>query len=98
MQDTLFQKQSPFLDDMNNLIHLAKQMGLIHRSYYNHLPNATKCNTIGDVYKSHAEKNHTVIVEANDIYGMLALLGLGAGGALITFIAETVLLVSGNHN
>ena len=83
---------------MNSFIHLAKQMGLIQMSYYNHLPNATKCNTIGNVYKSHTEKNHTVTVEVNDIYGMLVLLGLGVGGALITFIAEIVMLVSGKDN
>ena len=98
MQYRVFQKQSPFLEDMNSFIHLAKQMGLIQMGYYNHLPNATKCITIGDVHKSHTEKNNTVTVEVNDIYGMLVLLGLGVGGALITFIAEIALLVSWKHN
>ena len=73
---------------MNSFIHLAKQMGLIDRSYYNHLPNATKCKTVNDVYESHKEENHIVTMEVNDIYGMLVLLGLGVGGALLTFIAE----------
>ena len=98
MQCVVFQKQSPHLDEMNSLIDMAKQMGLIHMSYYNLLPNATKCNTIGDVYKSHAEQNQTVIVKVNDIYGMLVLLGLGVGGALLVFIAEIVLLVSVSHD
>ena len=93
MQYIVFQKQSPFLDDMNSFIHLAKQMGLIDMSYYNNLPNATKCRTINDVHKSHIEQNHTVTVEVNDIYGMLILLGLGVGGSLITFIAEVITLV-----
>ena len=98
MQHAMFQKRSPFLEDMDNLIHLAKQIGLIHRSYYNHLPNATECKTITDVYKSQTEKNHIVIVEVNDIYGMLVLLGLGVGGALLTFIAEMFLMVRRNIN
>ena len=81
---------------MNSFIHLAKHMGLINRSYYHHLPNATKCKTINDVYKSHTEKNHIVIVEVNDIYGMLVLLGLGVGGAMVIFITEMIMLVREN--
>ena len=94
----MFQKQSPILDDMNSLIHLARQMGLIDMSYYNNMPNATKCKTISDVYESHRETDRTVTVELNDILGMLVLLGLGVGGALITFIAETIFVVRGNRN
>ena len=92
-----FQKQSPFLEDMNSFIHLAKETGLIHKNYNNHLPNATKCKTVHDAYKSHREKNHLVKVEGNDIYGMLVLLALGSHGALITFISETIVLVRRNH-
>ena len=95
---SVFQIQSPFLEDINSFIHLAKQMGLIHKSYYNHLPNATECKTITDVYKSQTEKNHKVTVEVNDIFGMLVLLGLGVGGALLTFIAEMFLMVRRNIN
>ena len=84
----MFQKQSPFLDEVNNFIDLAKGMGLIHMSFYNHLPNATKCNTISDVFRSYAERNHKVIVEINDIYGIMILLGIGVAGAVIIFSAE----------
>ena len=66
-------------------------MGLIHKSYYSYLPNATKCNTIGDVFRSH--KTEKVIVQVNDIYGILVLLGLGLGMALLIFPAEIILLV-----
>ena len=86
------QKETPFLEDFNSLIHLGKEMGLIDKSYYNHLPNATKCKTISDVYNSHAERNHEVVVELNDIYGMMGLLGLGVGWSLATFIAEAALI------
>ena len=92
----MLQKQSPFLDDMNKLIQLAKQIGLIHRSYYNHLPNATKCKTMRDVYASHAEQTNTVIVDVNDIYGMLALIAIGVCMALIAFMTEQIILVSYN--
>ena len=78
---------------MNYFIDLAKQMGLIHNIFYNYFPNATKCGTVNDIYESHIEKSHTVTVKLKDIYGMLVLLGLGAGLALITFTAETVLMV-----
>ena len=93
MQCEEFQKQSPYLDDMNHFINLAEQMGLIKMSYLKHLPNSTECNTIADVYKTHNQKNRTVTVELNDIYGMLILLGLGVGVALITLTAQIILLV-----
>ena len=76
---------------MNSFIHLAQQMGLIDMSYFKNMPNGTKCKTIHDVHKSQMEKHHKVTVELNDIYGMLVLLGLGVGGAIITFIAEILL-------
>ena len=68
-------------------------MGVIIKSFFEQLPNATYCNSIGDVYESHGEKNRTVVVELNDTYGMLVLLGLGVEVALMTFIAERILLV-----
>ena len=86
----MFQKQSPYLDDINSFIDIAKQMGLVLQTYYNNLPNATKCNSISEVFESHEEKNLNVRVELNAIYGMLAILGIGSGVALITFIAEIV--------
>ena len=90
---------------MNTLIHQLEQMGLAHDERLKQgksillkdiIPNATKCNSIDDVYKSHARKKGTVVMKVNDIYGLLALLGLGMGLALITLIAEMVLLVSKN--
>ena len=81
------------MDEINNFIDLAKQMGLIQKSFFKYLPNGTICSTVNDVYESHMENNHTVTVKLNDIYGMLVLLGLGVGLALITFTAETLLMV-----
>ena len=81
------------MDDMNSLLHIAKQMGLIHTSYYSYLPNATKCTTIGDVKKYHEGKNRIVTVYLNDILGMLIVLGLGVGVALISLITENIFSV-----
>ena len=68
-------------------------MGAIENDYYKFLPNSTNCKTISDVYQSLAEANSNVVVEVNDIYGMLVLLGFGMGLASVTFIAEVVYLV-----
>ena len=91
IQHVVFQKQSPYLNDINSFIHIAKQMGLILRSYDKNLPNATKCNSISEVFESHEEKNVNVKVELNAIYGMLVILGIGAGVGLLTFVTEIVL-------
>ena len=90
---SVLQKKSPYLDDLNYFLQISQQMGVITKSYFEQLPNVTYCNSIGDVYKSHGEKNHNVVVEVNDMYGMLVLIGLGVEVALMTFIAERILLV-----
>ena len=69
-------------------------MGLIDAGYNNYMPNATKCTTFNDIKRSHQGKNQTVIIEVNDIYGMLILLGLGIGVAMIISIAENIIMVS----
>ena len=79
---------------MNNFIHRAQQMGLLEMGYHKYQPNAAKCQTIQDVYKSHAENNEKVKVKLRDVYGILALLGHGFGLAVISVIAETCLPVS----
>ena len=63
-------------------------MGVIEKTYFDNLPNATTCNTIGDVFKTHADKNQELIMELKFIYGMLVLLGIGVGLAMITFLIE----------
>ena len=75
------------------MIDMAKQMGLIQMSYNKNLPNASKCNTIQDAFKSHTENNQKAVVKLSDMYGMLALLGLGLGLALIALFVEVTLLV-----
>ena len=80
---------------MNYFIDLAKQMGLINKSFFNYLPNATACKNPNDIYESHVGNDLTITVQLNDIYGMLFLLGLGVVGALTTFPAENLWSVRG---
>ena len=63
-------------------------MGVIEKTYYDNLPNATTCNTIGDVFQTHADKNQELKMELKFMYGMLVLHGIGAGVAMITFYIE----------
>ena len=65
-------------------------MGVIEKTYYKNLPNATKCNTIEEVFKSHAYEYQKVTVELTHIYGILILLGIGVAGALTSFIIEII--------
>ena len=70
-------------------------MGVIEKTYFDNLPNATTCNTIGDVFKTHADKNQELIMELKFIYGMLVLLGIGVGVAIITFLTEVIWSIGG---
>ena len=83
------------MEDFNRFILLAIQTGVIENTYYNNLPNATSCNTIGDVFKSHAEKNQELIMELKFIYGMLIVLGIGVNVAMITFLIEVIWSIIG---
>ena len=65
-------------------------MGVIEKAYDNNLPNATTCNTIGDVFKSHAEKNQELKMEMKFIYGMLVIYGIGMDVAMISFLIEVI--------
>ena len=48
---------------------------------------------IQDAYKTHMEKHHEVIVDLNDIYGMLILFAVGVVGSTIIFFSEIILSV-----
>ena len=86
-----FQKKSPYLEDVNKLIGLASQMGLVHGIFSKYVTNATKCSTWEDIKASHRASDHTVVVELGNIYGMLSLLAIGLTMAMSTFFAEAFL-------
>ena len=83
----LLQKGSPYLDEVNELIELARQSGLF-TNINKLMPNATECATNADVQRSHMAQD--VVLKLDNIYGMIVLLGLGLVGSTITFMAEKI--------
>ena len=85
------------MEDVNTLIALANQMGLVHGYFDKAVPNATKCSTWEDIQASHRVAGLQVM-ELKSIYGMLAFLGIGLGASLIIFFGEaSMLCFSGNN-
>ena len=88
-----FQKGSKFLDDINYLIDINKEMG-IHLTMdwlLRDLPNATKCLAWHDVKESHTIDASQVVVNLEDSYGIMVLLAIGLCGGMITLIVEKLL-------
>ena len=86
-----FQKESPYLEDTNELILLAHQMGLIDRLFKNNEGNATKCSTRSGVRSTNTERDQKRVLEIKDIYGMLILITIGLSGALLVFVGECII-------
>ena len=63
-------------------------MGLMDTILKNALPNATKCSTLQDIQASHLVTDHRVVIEFEDIYGVILIPSVGMGLALISFIVE----------
>ena len=88
----LFQKGSTFVEDFNNLIRDSHESGieLTKEKLLRYIPNATKCDTWSDVKASHMEEQHSLVVNLDDITGMMVLLTSGLCGGLIILMAEHV--------
>ena len=84
----LFQNGSPYIDDANELIELARQSGLIDAEFRKFIPYASKCLTHADVQKSHIGDGVKVVLKLENIYGLIILLALGLGGSVISMIIE----------
>ena len=82
------QKESPYLDDVNELIELAHQMGLIDAQIKDYVSNATECMTWSAVQASHAKNGRTVTFKFGDLIGVLFLISMGLGAALLSWVAE----------
>ena len=82
------QKGSPYLNDANNLIDLANQMGLIDKQIQNSVPNASNCLTSSAVQESHIKRDQKVVYTMEDVYGMIVPLGVGIVGGLTILIIE----------
>ena len=63
----------------------------IKRNIGNYLPNATRCNTWTDIKASHINKDHRVVLNYKDIYGLLIIVAVGLSGSSIIFITEVVM-------
>ena len=86
----VLQRKSPFLNDVNYLLNIASQMGLIEGLYEEVRQNATKCNAWNDILATHKRTEESLIIVMNDIKGMLALLTIGLGISIIAFIVEVL--------
>ena len=88
---SIFQKGSPYLEDANELIQLARESGFIDAEFKKHILHAKECLTHADVEKSHFGKETKVVFKLENIYGMIILLAVGLSGAIITLIGEIII-------
>ena len=79
------------MDEVNDLLTLANQMGLITGLFEQTEPNRTKCSTWNAIQESHMERGAENVIEFDDIRGMLILLSIGLGAAILTFIIELIM-------
>ena len=79
------------MDEVNDLLYLANQMGLITGLFEQTLHNRTKCSTWNAIQESHMQRGNENVIELHDIRGMMILLSIGLSAALLTFIIELIL-------
>ena len=76
------------MNDTNELILLAVEMGLIEYNLNRAVPNSTMCNTWTDIQASHKPENSTLAVKFEDVYGVVVLLAIGFGSASLFVVVE----------
>ena len=66
------------------------------------IPNSTNCMTWQDVKASHETDIPEVVINIDDIYGMVILLAMGLSGAMVALTLELLIKArkerSMNHN
>ena len=65
-------------------------MGLIQNEITKNLPNATHCLTWSRVQESHMKKGQNVVYKIEHIYGMIILLAIGLGAAMLILFGELI--------
>ena len=75
---------------MNKLLNLANQMGLIQNVITKNLSNATQCLSRSGVQESHMKKGKVIVYKFEDICGMIILLAIGLGAAVLALFGELV--------
>ena len=78
------------MKEVNQLIDLATQMGLIEGLFEETVQNRTKCRTWSDIYESHMEKREDVAIGFDAIKGLMILLSIGLTMALVVFVGEHI--------
>ena len=56
--------------------------------FYQAVPNSTKCATWQDIKASHMIKNPKIVLQLEDVFGMMIRLFIGINSAVLAFIAE----------
>ena len=79
------------MEEANELIDLANQMGLIKGLYEQSLQNQTKCNKWYDIQESHIDKEGEQVLELHDFHGLFLLLSVGLSAAALTFFTEILM-------
>ena len=76
------------MEEANDLLDLAGQMGLITGLYQQRLKNRTKCDKWYDIQESHMEKGNEHVITLKDTRGLFLLLTIGLSTAIATFTIE----------
>ena len=77
--------------DTNELIHKANQMGLIDTKLQTYYYNASNCVTKAAVRETNIKQSGGIrVLRIENISGMLLILPIGLGGALLVFLAEHI--------
>ena len=79
------------MEEANELIDLANQMGLIKGLYEQGLQNRTKCNKWQDIQETHIDKGGEQVLKLNDFPGLFLLLSVGLSAASLTFFTEILM-------
>ena len=98
-----FQKGSPILEDFNNLVFLAGQMGYTWATLGSNLmemadvyDNYTRCDSWEKIASSHKVAENKRVVKIEDTYGLLILLFAGFSIATIAIVAEKLISAKAN--
>ena len=76
------------MDDLNRLIVMSQQMGFMNNLFEKNVANSTKCTTWKQVTESHMVRNQDAGFRLKDLGGIMLVLAVGLGAALIIFFAE----------
>ena len=80
------------MEEANQIVEIAKQMGLIDAKVESGFPNATMCTTSADIQASH-QQNRSLSLHLEDVRGMMYGIILGHGAALLVFMIEKAMCI-----